>query len=401
VIDLLRRLVAIESPSDHPAGCRAVLELLAAEFAVLGGGLEWHTAADERPVLISRWGQQSPTLLIGHVDTVFPLGELVRRPFTVRDGKAFGPGVFDMKAGLAQLVEALRLLTAEPQLTVLLNADEELGSPGSEPFLVAEAARAGCALVIEPSGPAGAMKTARKGIGLYDLEVLGVAAHPGLDFDSGVNAIVELAGRLGELAGLTDLDEGSTVNVGKVQGGTGRNVVPARAVAELETRFWTVAAGERLDAAIRQLLTGESAAELRLTGGVHRQPMVRDQATGRLAELARACARADGWQVEELAVGGVSDGNVVAALGLPTLDGIGAEGGGAHGPDEWVSLDAMPRRARWLAAVLDRLPEAAHAHASGSPMPEASGSRMPEASGSRMPEASDARLPVHDEELRR
>lgn len=379
MIDLLRRLVDLESPSDHPAGCRAVLELLAAEFAVLGGELEWHTAADDRPVLISRWGQRSPTLLIGHVDTVFPLGELARRPFTIRDGRAFGPGVFDMKAGLVQLVEALRLRTTEPQLTVLLNADEELGSPGSQPFLVAEAARAGRALVIEPSGPGGAMKTARKGIGLYDLAVLGVAAHPGLDFSSGVNAIVELAARLGELAGLTGLDEGTTVNIGKVRGGTGRNVVPARAVAELETRFWTVAAGERVDTAIRQVLARESAAELRLTGGVHRQPMVRDRATERLAELARDCAHAAGWQVEELAVGGVSDGNVVAALGLPTLDGMGAEGGGAHRPDEWVSLDAMPRRARWLAAVLDRLSEAAD----------------DPASETRMPEASDARLPVH------
>jgi glutamate carboxypeptidase len=362
VIDLLRQLVAIESPSDQPAGCRAVQELLAAEFAALGGELEWHTAADGRPVLISRWGQQSPTLLIGHVDTVFPVGELAQRPFTVRDGRAFGPGVFDMKAGLVQLVEALRLLTVdEPQLTVLLNADEELGSPGSEPFLVAEAARSGRALVLEPSGPGGAMKTARKGIGLYDLAVTGVAAHPGLDFSSGVNAIVELAGWLGELAALTGLDEGTTVNVGRVRGGSGRNVVPARAVAELETRFWTVAAGQRVDAAIRQLLMRESAAKASLSGGVHRQPMVRDAACARLAETARACARADGWQVEELAVGGVSDGNVVAALGLPTLDGMGAEGGGAHGPDEWVSIEAMPRRARWLAAVLDRLPQPADA----------------------------------------
>ena len=394
MIDLLRRLVAIESPSDHPTGCRAALELLAVEFAALGGELEWHTAADDRPVLISRWGQQAPTLLIGHVDTVFPLGELARRPFTIRDGRAFGPGVFDMKAGLVQLVEALRLLTAEPQLTVLLNADEELGSPGSEPFLVAEAARAASALVIEPSGPGGAMKTARKGIGLYDLQALGVAAHPGLDFSHGVNAIVELADRLGELAGLTGLDEGTTVNVGTVQGGTGRNVVPAQAIAELETRFWTVAAGERVDAAIRQLLARQSAAELRLTGGVHRQPMVRDQATERLVEIARACAGTDGWQVEELAVGGVSDGNVVAALGLPTLDGMGAEGGGAHGPDEWVSLDAMPRRARWLAAVLDRLPEAGPTQAPEADPTQAPEARPPEASGARLPEASAAQLPV-------
>src|SRR6185437_3602362 len=158
-----------------------------------------------------------------------------------------------------------------------------------------------------------------------------------------------------ELAALTGLDEGSTVNIGNVRGGSGRNVVAAQAIAELETRFWTVSAGERVDAAIRQIAARRSTAEVVLTGGVHRQPMVRGTATARLAEASRDCALADGWQVEELAVGGVSDGNVVAALGLPTLDGMGAEGGGAHGPDEWASVAAMPRRARWLAAVLDRL----------------------------------------------
>jgi glutamate carboxypeptidase len=298
-------------------------------------------------------------LVLGHVDTVFPLGEIARRPFTVYSGgTAQGPGAFDMKAGLVQLVEALRQLTATmpaPELTVLLNADEELGSPGSEPFLVAEARRSGCAIVLEPAGPGGAMKTARKGIGMYDIEVTGVAAHPGLDFDNGVNAITELGAQLAELASYSGMDDGTTVNIGTVRGGTGRNVVAAHAVAEVETRFWTTPAGERVDAAVRARTPRHPGAQVAVTGGVHRGPMARSASATKLVEIARAAAAADGWQVGEMAVGGVSDGNVVAALGLPTMDGLGAEGAGAHGPAEYVVVDSMPRRARWLAAILARL----------------------------------------------
>ncbi|MBN6042093.1 M20 family metallopeptidase [Amycolatopsis sp. 195334CR] len=364
MIGLLDRLVSIESPADHPLGCHAVQDVVGAEFAALGARLDRHTAANGTPVLLARWGRQErPVLVLGHVDTVFGVGELARRPFTVHDGRARGPGVFDMKAGLVQLVEALRQLlprTPEPDLTVLLNADEELGSPGSEPFLVAEAERSACALVLEPGGPGGAMKTARKGIGFYDVEVTGVAAHPGLDFDRGVNAITELAAQLGELAGFSGLDEGTTVNLGTVRGGTGRNVVAARATAQLETRFWTAEAGERVDAAVRARTPHHPDAKITVTGGVHRGPLHRGPGAARLAELARACAAADGWEPGELAVGGVSDANVVSALGVPTVDGLGAEGGGAHGPDEYVLVGTMPRRARWLAAVLARLTDRPH-----------------------------------------
>jgi glutamate carboxypeptidase len=366
-LDLLDRLVSIESPTDHPDGCRAVQDVLGAEFAALGGRLERHTADTGTPVLIARWGRQDrPVLVLGHVDTVFPLGELARRPFTVHNGRATGPGAFDMKAGLVQLVDALRQLTAtvpDPDLTVLLNADEELGSPGSEPFLVAEAGHCGCAIVLEPGGPGGAMKTARKGIGMYDIEVTGVAAHPGLDFDHGINAITELAAQLGELAAYSGMDDGTTVNIGTVRGGTGRNVVAAHAVAEVETRFWTSAAGERVDAAVRDRTPHHPGAKVVVTGGVHRGPMQRTASAERLIELVTARAEADGWQVGQQAVGGVSDGNVVAALGVPTVDGLGAEGGGAHGPAEYVLVDSMPRRARWLAAILADFA----AHPAGSP----------------------------------
>ncbi|HEY0166447.1 MAG TPA: M20 family metallopeptidase [Jatrophihabitans sp.] len=359
MIELLERLVSIESPSDHSAGCLHVQEVLGSEFAALGARVEQHTAADGRPVLIARWGpQQRPVLVIGHVDTVFPLGELARRPFTVRDGCAYGPGVFDMKAGLVQLVHALRQLVSsvpQPDLTVLLNADEELGSPGSEPFLTAEAGRAGCALVLEPSGPGGAMKTSRKGIGMYEVKVTGVSAHPGLDFAKGVNAIVELAAQLGELAELTGLDHGTTVNIGTIHGGTSPNVVAEHAVAAVESRFWTVEAGKRVDEAIRARSPRQPDAQIAITGGIHRQPMARSVATAQMVELARACAAAEGWQVGEMSVGGVSDANLLAALGLATLDGVGAEGAGAHGPAEFVLIDAMPRRARWLARLLSRL----------------------------------------------
>jgi glutamate carboxypeptidase len=260
--------------------------------------------------------------------------------------------VLDMKAGLVQLLLALRGLIAEPDapaLTVVINADEELGSPDSAPVILREATRCRCALVLEPSGPGGALKTRRKGMGLYRIEVTGAAAHPGLDFASGVSATVELSRQVLAAAALTN--GGSTVNVGVVGGGTGRNVVAARAFAELETRFWSIEDGERLDHRLRTLTAVDPRAELTLTGGIHRMPLSR-ASSGALAELAVKCAHADGWELGEVAVGGVSDGNLTAAADLSTLDGLGAVGGGAHSDDEYVLLDQLPVRAALLRGLL-------------------------------------------------
>jgi glutamate carboxypeptidase len=354
---LLARLVDMDSPSADPDACHAVMAVLAAELEHAGGVIEWLDAADRRPVMRATWGEQArPILLLGHVDTVWPAGEAARRPFTVNGGLGRGPGVFDMKAGLVQLLQAIRLLAANatPDLTVLLNADEELGSPGSEPLIAAEARRSRCALVLEPSGPEGAVKSARKGIGLYRIELEGRAAHPGLDPENGVSAILELAEQVQALDGLANPSVGTTVNVGTVSGGTRRNVVADRACAEFESRFWTQEEGRRVDRAARALRAGRPGARMRLYGHLHRQPLERTAAVARLVELARVSARDEGWELTEVAAGGVSDGNVTAGLGLPTLDGMGAVGMGAHSLDEVVRIDAMPGRAAWLARTISR-----------------------------------------------
>jgi len=210
-------------------------------------------------------------------------------------------------------------------------------------------------MVLEPCGPGGALKTRRKGIGMYTLEVTGRAAHPGLDFAGGVNAAVELAHQVAALARLTEGE--TTVNVGRIDGGTGRNVVPARASALFESRFWTAAEGARVDAAVHALPVVDPRASVRVTGGVHKAPMERTPAVEALVELAAECAD---WDLTEMAVGGVSDGNVTAAAGVPTIDGLGADGGGAHAVDEHVVLADLPRRATWLAELLHRLETTDH-----------------------------------------
>lgn len=353
---LLKRLVELETPSHDHDACATLQEIVGAELIRLGAVVEGVRGRRGSPVLIARFaGTGRPLLLLGHVDTVFPHGTLARRPFAVRGSVATGPGVLDMKAGLVQLILALRQIGADaeaPALTVVLNADEELGSPDSEPIIVREAARCRCALVLEPSGPGGALKTRRKGIGFYRVEVTGMAAHPGLDFHAGVSAIVELGHQVISAAGLTDEAGDSTVNVGVVGGGTGRNVVAAQAFADVETRFWTFDDGERLDRELHELEPVDPRASLAVTGGIHRLPLERTPESIVLAELAAECARQDGWELAETAAGGVSDGNLTAAAGLPTLDGLGAVGGGAHGTDEYVWLDQLPKRAAWLRRFL-------------------------------------------------
>lgn len=354
-MSLLRQLVELESPSDDHFGCLAVQDVLGGLLAEAGGRIERSCGPTGTPVLVARFGaQRSPVLLLGHVDTVWPRGTLQERPYTVDDGVARGPGVYDMKAGLVQIVTALSALDS-PDVTVLLNADEELGSPGSQEAITAEAARSRCAMVLEPCGPGGALKTRRKGIGMYTLEVTGRAAHPGLDFAGGVNAAVELAHQVAALARLTEGE--TTVNVGRIDGGTGRNVVPARASALFESRFWTAAEGARVDAAVHALPVVDPRASVRVTGGVHKAPMERTPAVEALVELAAECAD---WDLTEMAVGGVSDGNVTAAAGVPTIDGLGADGGGAHAVDEHVVLADLPRRATWLAELLHRLETTDH-----------------------------------------
>lgn len=303
-------------------------------------------------------GAGPPVLLLCHYDTVWPLGTLAELPFRVADGRAHGPGVFDMKAGLVQAVWALRALSAtgtpRPPVRLLLNGDEEIGSPASRPVIEAEAAGTGAALVFEAAAD-GAVKTARKGVGLFTVVADGVEAHAGLDPDRGVSAVDELARAVLTLHGLADRRAGTTVNAGVVSGGTRSNVTAGRARAELDVRVAGEEEMRRVDAALAALAPHDPRASLTVHGEWNRPPMERGAGTAALYERARQLADAMGFTLRERAVGGASDGNFVAHLGLPVLDGLGAVGDGAHARHEHILLDGLPERAALAAALLRSL----------------------------------------------
>jgi glutamate carboxypeptidase len=273
------------------------------------------------------------------------------------EGRAHGPGIFDMKSGVAILVEALRALagrglaTRRP-LTLLLTCDEEIGSRTSRHLVEAEAGRAAAALVLEPPIPGGIVKTARKGVGNFTVRALGRAAHAGLDPAKGVNAIVELAHQTLRLAALNDYERGTTVSVGLIRGGTADNVVPAEATARVDVRFWTPEDGDLIEAAIRNLTPALAGAQLEVSGGINRPPMPRAAGNVALYEHARALAAGLGFELQDGGVGGGSDGNFTAALGVPTLDGLGVDGAGAHAEHEHIILSDLPRRAALLTSLL-------------------------------------------------
>ncbi len=304
---------------------------------------------------------EKPALLLGHLDTVWPIGTLERIPWSVDgEGVARGPGVFDMKAGLVQTIWALRALEAlgvSPRrpITIVWNADEEVGSVSSRSLIEREAQASGVCLVMEPSLPGGGAKTFRRGVGMMRVEVEGRAAHAGLDPENGINAICELAPLLGRAAALSDPPSGVTVNVGLVRGGSRTNVVPARAAADLDVRMDDPGAGEELLGKLRALRAAHPEARTRWTGGVNRPPLVRTEGVARLYGVARAAARELDWDLPEGPAGGGSDGNIVAGVGVAVLDGLGPAGDGAHAAHEHVRLDDLPRRTALLALLLQRL----------------------------------------------
>jgi glutamate carboxypeptidase len=289
---------------------------------------------------------------------VWPLGTLEQIPFSVdADGVARGPGCFDMKAGIVVLRFALEGLQAAGQqlrrpLRVLFTSDEEVGSPTSRPLIEQTARDAAVVYVLESPLPGGTLKTARKGTGDYLVRIQGRAAHAGVEPQKGISAVQELAHQVIALHALNDYDAGTTVNVGVVQGGTRPNVVAAAAELHVDVRVTTLAEAERLDAAIRGLQPRLSGARLSIEGGLNRPPMERSEAMGRLFEQAKRIAAAMGVQIQEGSTGGGSDGNFSAALGIPTLDGLGAEGEGAHAAHEHVLTESFPRRAALLAGLL-------------------------------------------------
>jgi len=303
-------------------------------------------------------GTARPVLLLCHYDTVWPAGTLADWPFRVDGDRATGPGVFDMKAGLVQAVWALRALDAaglaRPPVRLLLNGDEELGSPFSRPVIEEEARRSSVALVFEASAD-GALKTERKGVGVFGVEISGVEAHSGLDPEKGVSAVDELARAVLALHRLTDLAAGTSVNVGTVTGGTRANVVAGSARAVVDVRVRTRQEAARIDAALAALRPHDSRASLRVTGGWNRPVMERSPATASLFAMARELAAQMGVELRECSVGGASDGNFAAAAGTPVLDGFGAVGDGAHSRREHISIEGMVERTALAAALIHTL----------------------------------------------
>jgi glutamate carboxypeptidase len=346
-------LVQAESQSGDGAGLRHAFDVLATLVTEASGRVPVIAEADGVPYLHLPAGQDPAVLLLCHLDTVWPRGTLAKNPFAVTGDRATGPGSFDMKAGLAIGLEALALATEASRIALLVTGDEELGSLASRATIETVARQSRAVLVLEGAAPGGDLKTARKGVAAYDFEIAGRAAHAGLEPEAGVNATAELAALVADLLALADREAGTSVTPTTASAGTTGNTIPDRARLHADVRAWTQAELERVDAAVRSREPAVPGAVVTVLGGINRPPM-EPPASAALLDLARQAARETGLgDVRGAAVGGASDGNLTAALGIPTLDGLGALGGGAHSDDEWISVPALGPRARWLARLID------------------------------------------------
>ena len=360
----LRRLVEHESPTGDRAGNLGVARLLEDAMVEAGGRVERIPAVGLGVHLLARFrgtaGNRNPILLIGHMDTVHPVGTLRRLPFAEIGPRVQGPGIYDMKGGLAVSLVALRILAARrsgprSDLTYLVTCDEERGSPDSRKRIEAEARAHRAALVMEPSAPGGAVKSRRKGVAAYVLSVAGRAAHAGIEPERGACAIHELARQVCRIHDLADPDAGTTVTVGVVKGGTRENVVADAASCTIDVRFFANAEARRVDTALRTAAPFDERCALHLEGGLNRGPLERTAASRRLFETARLLAAEVGFEIGEESTGGASDGNLAAAAGCPTLDGLGPDGGGAHTFCEHVLRADIPRRISLMAALFATL----------------------------------------------
>lgn len=364
MIEQLEALVSVESPSDTKAAVDRASHLVAGWFEELGGDVRWHKQKKMGDLLEVRFGagrsrSEKPILLLGHLDTVWPMGTLATMPFRRVRGRIFGPGVYDMKAGVVMALHAIAILREQhadlPPLVVLLNSDEEIGSPCSRTVTEKLAATCAAVFVLEPAqGPNGAYKTARKGVGDYTVHVQGVAAHSGVDFQKGHSAVLELARLLEKISRFTDLKTGLTVNPGVIHGGTRVNVIAAEARAEVDVRIARMRDAVRIERLFRALRPTDRACKVNVTGGINRPPMERGKGTAELFRRAKELASQMGFTLEEASTGGGSDGNFTAALGIPTLDGMGAVGEGAHATHECIFLEHLAPRTALLAEIIAR-----------------------------------------------
>ncbi|MGC2193952.1 MAG: M20 family metallopeptidase [Terriglobales bacterium] len=363
ITETTRQLVEMESPSDNKPAVDQLGALLAGRFEKIGGHAKFHRAQDFGDHLqVDFAGARSgkAVLLLGHIDTVYPMGTLSTMPCRVAEGRLWGPGALDMKSGIALVLHALEGLRAwhsdslPRPVTVLLVSDEEVGSSSSRRITESLARRSEAVLVLEPAyGIKGALKTARKGVGEYTIRVTGRAAHSGLDFEKGESAILEMARQITAVSKLVDRKRGLTLNVGLVSGGTRTNVIPAQATASLDVRVARMKDAHGIDRRLKALKPFNRKCKLEITGGVNRPPMERSAAVATLYQKASEIAQQLGWKLQEASVGGGSDGNFTASLGIPTLDGLGGVGEGAHAPSESVIISELPRRAALLAELIE------------------------------------------------
>lgn len=363
MIASVREMVLRESPTENKHACDALCSHLADEFECLGGRVSIHrqrSTGNHLQVDFSGGQGRKPVLLLGHFDTVYDVGTLRTMPWHEEHGRLYGPGVFDMKGGIAQMMFALWALREirgglPRPVTVLLVSDEEGGSASSRALTEKLARQCAAVLVCEPSGPGGALKTARKGVGSFVVKITGQAAHSGLDFEKGHSAILELAHQVQAISRLTDLNCGITLNVGVVRGGTRTNVIPAEAEAEVDLRIAKKMDGAAMERKLRRLRPVNPKCRIEIEGGINRPPMERTKHVVALFELAREIAGGLGFPLAEIAVGGGSDGNFTGAIGIPTLDGLGAVGEGAHATHESVVAAELPRRAALLAGLIEAI----------------------------------------------
>ncbi len=361
MIKVIRELVMRESPSHNKQAVDGCGEYVARLFHDVGGKVTMHRAANYGDHIQADLdgGAGSRVMLLGHFDTVWDVGTLKTMPFREERGRLWGPGVLDMKTGIVQMLFAISTLRGVQgglprPVTVLLVTDEEVGSESSRAITEGIAKECAAVFVLEPSfGLQGALKTARKGVGDYTVKVTGKAAHAGLDFDKGASAILELSRQLLKIEKFTQLKKGITVNPGVIRGGTRNNVIAAEASVDVDIRITQMSQAAGLARKFRGLKAIDRRCKLQVEGGVNRPPLERTEAVAKLFAMAKSLGREIGLNLKEASVGGGSDGNFTAGLGIPTLDGLGAPGEGAHAVNESVVVDHLVPRTALLARLIE------------------------------------------------
>ena len=365
IVGAIKTLVETESPSGDEAGSTAAVALLAAaadsipqaKVEVISAG---NYGRHLRVTAFADPGESAPIMLLGHSDTVHARGSIAERPWRIEGNKAFGPGVFDMKANCVLALEVIRALSQfemrpNQPVVLLLTCDEETGSASGRPLVEAEAKKASSVLVLEPSASGGRAKTGRKGTGMFSLEARGIAAHAGLDPDKGASAVLELARQTERLHAFNGKAGGISVNVGVFRGGTLSNVVAAEARAEIDVRFMSASEADVIQNEILKFQPFDDRVKLMLSGGINRPPLERTEKVLQLYRQAKTIAARLGFDLGETQVGGASDGNFAAAVGAAVLDGLGISGDGAHATHEHIMLDDIPRRGALIAGLIASL----------------------------------------------